>query len=73
MSPVNTKKQKSITMPQIQNKAKKLGITPGKMKKTELIHAIQRAENCTPCFGTAVDWCQYTDCCFMADCLKTKL
>ena len=68
---LKTKKQKSMTMPQIQKKAKKLGITPGKMKKTELIHTIQRAENCTPCFGTAVDWCQYTNCCFMADCLKS--
>ena len=73
MSPVKTKKQKRMTMPQIQKKAKKLGIPPGKMKKADLIHAIQLAENCTPCFGTAVDWCQYTDCCFMADCLKTKL
>jgi len=71
MSPVKTKKQKSMTMPQIQKKAKKLGIPPGKMKKADLIHAIQLAENCTPCFGTAVDWCAYTDCCFRADCLKS--
>ena len=71
MPAVKSKKQKSMTMPQIRAKAKKLGITAGKMKKNELIHAIQRAENCTPCFGTAVDWCQYTDCCFRADCLKS--
>ena len=71
MPVLKTKKQKRMTMPQIQKKAKKLGITPGKMKKADLIHAIQRAENCAPCFGTAVDWCQYTDCCFRADCLKT--
>ncbi len=32
MSPVKTRKKKSIAMPQIQKKAKKLGIIPGKMK-----------------------------------------
>ena len=73
MSPVKTKKQKGMTMPQIQKKAKKLGITPGKMKKPELIHAIQRAENYIPCYGMSNGYCEYTDCCFMVDCLKTRL
>ncbi|MHC5059820.1 MAG: Rho termination factor N-terminal domain-containing protein [Planctomycetota bacterium] len=67
---LKTKKNKSMTMPQIQKKAKNLGITPGKMKKAELIHSIQMAENCTPCYGTSDGNCQYTDCCFMADCFK---
>lgn len=61
---------KPIKMPEIKKKAKALGITAGKMKKTELIHAIQQAENCTPCFGTSHGQCQYSDCCFMYDCLK---
>ena len=57
-------------MPQIKQKAKDLGITPGKMKKTELIHTIQRAEGNTPCYGTAQDWCDQEGCCFRGDCLK---
>jgi hypothetical protein len=73
MSPTKTRKTKSMAMPQIQKKAKKLGITPGKMKKTDLIHSIQQAENCTPCYGTSNGHCGYTDCCFMTDCLKTTL
>jgi len=57
-------------MPEIRLKAKQLGVSPGKMKKTELIHRIQEAEGYTPCFGTSNGYCQYTDCCFMQDCLK---
>ena len=61
---------KSMKMPTIKEKAKLLGIIPGKMKKASLIHAIQLAENCTPCFGKSGGQCQHSDCCFMADCLK---
>ncbi len=56
---------------QIKEKAQALGINPGKMKKTELIHAIQHAEGNTACFGTAEGFCPNSDCCFMHDCLKT--
>ena len=69
MSPV-TSKSKSMKIEQIKQKAQALGITPGRMKKTELIHAIQRAEGNNPCYGTAQGWCQYEDCCFRSDCLK---
>lgn len=58
---------------QIKRKAKRLGITAGKMKKAELIHSIQMAEGCTPCFGRSDGQCVYTGCCFMPDCLKTRL
>lgn len=61
---------KKMTMPQIKEKAKGLGINPGKMKKAELIHAIQRSEGNNQCFGTAQGWCQYTNCCFYGDCVK---
>ena len=57
---------------EIKKKAKGLGITPGKMKKAELIHAIQQAEGHVPCFGKSDGQCYYTDCCFMRDCLKNK-
>ncbi|MGB2809913.1 MAG: hypothetical protein WBC22_19390 [Sedimentisphaerales bacterium] len=65
--------KKSIGMPEIRKKAKELGITPGKLKKAELIHTIQTAEGCTPCFGWSNGECTSTDCCFLQDCLKTRL
>jgi hypothetical protein len=65
--------EKAMTMPEIREKAKALGITPRKMKKTELVHAIQTAEGNTPCFGTSNGQCPNTACCFMQDCLKTVL
>jgi len=64
---------KRLNMTEIRKKARTLGITPGKMKKAELIHSIQIAEDCNPCFGKSNGQCEYTDCCFMQDCLKTKL
>jgi hypothetical protein len=65
--------EKSMSMPEIKMKAKMLGITPGKMKKAELIHAIQQAEGCTQCYGRSGGQCSYFDCCFMKDCLKIRL
>ncbi|MBC8395026.1 MAG: SAP domain-containing protein [Deltaproteobacteria bacterium] len=55
---------------EIREKAKKLEIKSGKMKKAELIRMIQKAEGNTVCFGQAQDNnCPYTDCCFREDCL----
>ena len=71
--PATQIKVKSMTMPEIKIKAKALGITPGKMKKTELIHVIQRTEGNTQCFGWSNGQCPNIDCCFMKDCLKTRL
>ena len=58
---------------EIKGKAKSLGIKAGSMKKTDLIHEIQKAEGYTPCFGTANGSCPNTNCCFMEDCLKVKV
>jgi len=66
-------KAKRMNMPEIKDRAQVLGITPGRMKKTELIHAIQRAEGNNPCFGSSNGQCPYTACCFMNDCLKIKV
>ena len=63
---------KGMTLPEIRMKAKALGLKPGRMKKAELIHAIQLAEGYTPCFGTSDGNCSQTDCCFLKDCLKDK-
>ena len=65
--------EKRMGMPEIRMKAKALGLKPGKIKKAELIHAIQVTEGCMPCFGKSDGHCSYTDCCFMTDCLKVKL
>jgi hypothetical protein len=64
--------EKSMKMGAVKTKAKNLGIAPKRMKKAELIHAIQMAEGCTPCFGRSNGQCPYGDCCFMADCLKIR-
>jgi len=65
--------EKRMGMPEIRMKAKSLGLTPGKMKKADLIHTIQVAEGCLPCFGKSGGQCSYNDCCFMKDCFKIKL
>ena len=67
---VVTEKPKTMKVAEIKTKARELGIVPGKMKKIELIHAIQIAENNTPCYGTCNGWCDQLECCFRADCIK---
>ncbi|MHB9071854.1 MAG: Rho termination factor N-terminal domain-containing protein [Sedimentisphaerales bacterium] len=61
---------KGMGMPQIRAKAKNLGVDPGKMKKTELIHAIQNAEGFVACFRKADGYCPQETCCFRDDCLE---
>jgi hypothetical protein len=56
-------------MPEIRKKARALNLDPGRMKKADLIRAIQTAEGYTPCFATAAGDCPYTDCCWRDDCL----
>lgn len=53
----------------IKELAKKLGINPGKMKKADLILAIQKKEGNPPCFGTGTESCPETGCCWRADCI----
>jgi len=67
-----TQKQKSMTVADLKVKAQALGLKLGKIKKTDLVHAIQNAENNTPCFGTCNGQCQETNCCFITDCEKIK-
>jgi len=67
---VMTEKPKTMKVAEVKEKAKAMGIVPGKMKKAELIHAIQIAENNTPCYGTCGGWCDQSECCFYADCVK---
>ncbi|GAG97269.1 unnamed protein product, partial [marine sediment metagenome] len=55
--PATKTKKKTVKMPEIKRKAKRLGVSAGKMKKAELIHSIQEAEGCTPCFGRSNGEC----------------
>jgi hypothetical protein len=71
MSPMAATR-KGLTMPQIKEKAKLLGINAAKMKKAELIHAIQKAEGCTPCYGRSNGNCPWTQCCWRGDCLSSQ-
>ena len=59
-------------MNEVRSKAKAMGIDPGRMKKAELICAIQKAEGFEVCFGSGTPDCPYTDCCFRSDCLKER-
>ncbi len=49
--------------------AKSMDIKPGKMRKAELILAIQEAEGNFPCFGTAEGSCDQIQCIWREDCL----
>ena len=61
-----------MKMIEIREKAIGLGIKPRAMRKTDLIHAIQRIEGYTQCYGNLNGDCQQEDCCFRDDCIKTK-
>lgn len=54
----------------VRKKARAAGVDAAKMKKAELIRAIQSAEGSFPCFGTAPAECDQMDCCWRGDCLK---
>jgi len=58
-----------MKMTDIKAKAKELGIRPGKMKKEDLIRAIQEKEGNFPCFGSALEHCSQEDCSWREDCL----
>ena len=44
-----------MNISQVQSIARDMGIKPGKLKKADLIHAIQLQEGAFDCFGTAFD------------------
>lgn len=56
---------------EIQKMAKSMGINTFRMKKQEMIQAIQRAENNIDCFGTPrVEYCGELSCLWRDDCLS---
>lgn len=53
----------------IKEKAKEVGVKPGKIKKIDLIHAIQNAEGNTPCFSSVgAKECEEENCLWKEDC-----
>jgi hypothetical protein len=63
-----------MNMTAIRAQAKAIGVTaPGKMRKGDLIRAIQRQEGNQSCFAAA--WsaeCQQMDCCWRGECLEKQ-
>lgn len=59
-----------MKMVEIKQKAVTLGLKPGRMKKSELIKAVQSKEGNFPCFQMATDYCDQYSCCWRADCLS---
>jgi hypothetical protein len=59
-----------MKMPEIKKKAKSMGLNSARMKKPDLIRAIQTAEGNTPCFETGTAGCPHLDCCWREDCVE---
>ena len=60
-----------MNLKDIKGIALKQGVKAGKMKKDEIIRAIQRAEGNFDCFGTVVSsQCLQSECLWREDCLK---
>ncbi len=58
-----------MNLKMIRNRAKKVGMKPGKMKKADLIRSIQRTEGYFDCFASALDnECDQQACLWRDDC-----
>jgi len=57
-----------MKMKEIRIIARKHNVQPGRMTKQNLVRAIQREENNSPCFQTELDFCDQYDCCWRSDC-----
>jgi hypothetical protein len=58
-----------MTVKELRAIAKDMGIRTNKLRKAELIRAIQLAEGNFDCFGRAEDYCDQLHCLFRRDCL----
>ncbi|MCK4666534.1 SAP domain-containing protein [Candidatus Dependentiae bacterium] len=61
-----------MKMPEVRKRAKGLGLTPGRIKKVDLIRLIQKTEGNNPCFGYGQQECDQFNCCWREDCLGSK-
>ena len=59
-----------MSINEVRKKAKGMGINTYRLKKSDIIHSIQRVENNIECFGTQrVDYCCEHDCLWRNDCI----
>lgn len=61
-----------MKMVQVQELARSRGLKPGRLKKVDLIRAIQREEGNRPCFNEAALACGQADCLWRDDCSVAK-
>ncbi len=62
-----------MTVKEIREKAKQVGVNVNKMKKADAIRTIQRAEETYECFGTPrVNECGEEACLWRQDCVKMQ-
>jgi hypothetical protein len=58
---------------EIRKIAKGMGVNTYRMKKADIIHAIQHIENNIECYGTErVEYCNEDSCLWRDDCLALK-
>lgn len=58
-----------MKMTEVREIAKRYDLKTGKIKKADLIRAIQVKEGNFPCFQTAADFCNQSTCLWKSDCL----
>lgn len=58
-----------MKMTEVREMAKRLNLKTNKMKKADLIRAIQEEEGNFPCFETAENSCDQMTCIWRTDCL----
>lgn len=59
-----------MKMEEVRRIAKSKGVNPGRMRKADIIHAIQKAEGNFDCFGTpTAEDCDQGACAWREDCL----
>ncbi|MCK5341674.1 MAG: hypothetical protein KAJ60_11390, partial [Desulfobulbaceae bacterium] len=61
-----------MKMAEVKEKAKALGMDPGKMKQADLIREIQSTEGNFPCFQTGLVSCDQFLCCWRGDCMPEE-
>ena len=62
-----------MNMQEVKKMAQGMGLKTHSMKKTEVIRAIQRAENNFDCYGTQrLESCQENECLWKKDCIKAN-
>lgn len=61
-----------MTIKEVRERARTLGLRVGSKRKTELVRAIQVAEGNPQCFRTERRFCEQTTCCWLEDCVPEQ-